>query len=79
MQTRERVMKKFESIMWWCLAGLFAFIGQKCLFNLFNFNYDVFNDGFDIAKLLIDFGVFIALFFFASTVIARFKKKLDNE
>ena len=67
-------MKKFKSIMWWCIAGLFAIIGQKCLFNLFDFNYDVFNDSFDITKFLIDFGVFMALFFFAYVAIDRLRK-----
>ena len=68
-------MKKIESIMWWCIPTLFAYIGQKYLFNLFNFNYDVFNDSFDITKFLIDFGVFMALFFFAYVVIDRLKNK----
>ena len=60
-------------------CGIFAVFGQKYLFNLFNFNYDVFNDDFNITKLLIDFGVFVALFIFASIVIDRFKKKPNNE
>ena len=72
-------MKKFESIMSYGIAFLVAYFGQKYLFNLFNFNYDVFNDDFNITKLLIDFGVFVALFIFASIVIDRFKKKPNNE
>ena len=70
-------MKNFESIMMWIIPALFAFIGQKYLFKLFNFNYDVFNDSFDITKLLIDFGVFIALFFLASVAIDRLRKFND--
>ena len=53
---------------------LFALIGQKYIFYLFNFNYNVFNDNFDLAKLLIDFGVFIALFSCAYFAIGLFKK-----
>ena len=67
-------MKKFESIMSYGIAFLVAYFGQKYLFNLFNFNYDVFNDSFDITKLLIDFVVFIALFSFVLTAIDRLKK-----
>ena len=66
-------MKKFKFISW-CIAFPFAYFGQKILFNLFNFNYDVFNDSFDITKLLIDFVVFIALFSFAAIAIDRLKK-----
>ena len=66
-------MKKFEFIMWF-IPMLFALIGQKYIFYLFNFNYNVFNDNFDLAKLLIDFGVFIALFSCAYFAIGLFKK-----
>ena len=69
---------KFESIIISCTPIICAFIGQKYLFKLFNFNYDVFNDSFDIAKLLIDFGVFMALFFCAALAIDRFKKDLKR-
>ena len=58
----------------WFIPVLFALIGQKYLFNLFDFKYDVFNDSFDIAKLMIDFGVYIALFSCAFFVIGYFKK-----
>ena len=67
-------MKKFESIIISCTPIICAFIGQKYLFKLFDFNYNVFNDSFDTTKLLIDFGVFMALFFFASIVVTRLKK-----
>ena len=67
-------MKKFESIIILCTPIICAFIGQKYLFKLFNFNYDVFNDSFDTTKLLIDFGVFMALFFVASLAVDRLKK-----
>ena len=58
----------------WFIPVLFALIGQKYLFNLFDFKYDIFNDSFDIAKLMIDFGVFIALFSCAYFAIGLFKK-----
>ena len=67
-------MKKFESIIISCTPIICAFIGQKYLFKVFNFNYDVFNDSFDTTKLLIDFGVFMALFFVASLAVDRLKK-----
>ena len=67
-------MKKFR----WGLviAGVFAYLGQKFLFSLFDFNYSIFNDGFDITKLLIDLGVWIALFVPAAYVIHRLDPNL---
>ena len=53
---------------------VFAYSGSKYLFNLFDFKYDVFNDSFDIAKLMIDLGVYIALFFCSYVAISYFKK-----
>ena len=64
---------KSEFIIWF-IPVLFALIGQKYLFNLFDFKYDVFNDSFDIVKLIIDFGVYIALFSFAFFAISYLKK-----
>ena len=66
-------MKKFEFINWF-IPVLFYFIGQKYLFNLFDFKYDLFNDSFDIAKMIIDFGVFFALFSCIYFAIGYFKK-----
>ena len=66
-------MKKFENIKWF-VSVLFALVVHDYLLNLFNFNYDIFNESFDITKLLIDFGVFFALLSCASFVIDRFKK-----
>ena len=61
---------KSEFIMWF-VPVLFALIGQKYLFNLFDFKYDMFNDSFDIVKLMIDLGVYIALFSFSFFAINR--------
>ena len=58
----------------WFIPVLFALIGQKYLFNLFDFKYDMFNDSFDIVKLMIDFGVYIALFSCAFFIIGYLKK-----
>ena len=66
-------MKKFENIKWF-VSVLFALIVHDYFLHLFNFNYDIFNESFDIIKLLIDFGVFFALLTCASFVIDRFKK-----
>jgi len=64
---------KSEFIKWF-ISILFANIGQKYLFNLFDFKYDVFKDSFDIVKLMIDMGVFISLILFALFVMGCFKK-----
>ncbi len=66
-------MNKFENIKWFA-SVLFALLAHDYLLNLFNFNYDIFNDSFDITKLLIDFGVFFAPFACAYFVIGYFKK-----
>ena len=58
----------------WFIPVLFALIVQKYLFNLFDFKYDMFNDSFDIVKLMIDLGVYIALFSFSFFAIGYFKK-----
>ena len=58
----------------WFIPLLFASIDQKYLFNLFDFKYDMFNDSFDIVKLMIDFGVYIALFSCAFFIIGYLKK-----
>ena len=64
---------KSEFIKWF-ISILFANIGQKYLFNLFNFKYNIFTDIFDIVKLMIDLGVFTALFSFALFAMGYFKK-----
>ena len=66
-------MKKFENIKWFT-SVLFALFAHDYLLNLFNFNYDIFNDSFDITKLLIDFGVFFAPLACAFFAIGYFKK-----
>ena len=53
---------------------LFAYIGSKVLFNFFDFNYNPFTDRFDIAKLIIDLGVFLVLCYCGSIAIRYFKK-----
>ena len=64
---------KAEYIKWF-ISILFANIGQKYLFNLFDFKYNPFIDSFDIIKSMIDLGVFIALILFALFVLGCFKK-----
>ena len=64
---------KSEFTMWF-IPVMFALIGQKYLFNLFDFKYNMFNDSFDIVKLMIDLGVFTALFSFALFAMGYFKK-----
>ena len=43
-------MKKTNKSENWFIPLVFASIGQKYLFNLFDFNYNVFKESFDIAK-----------------------------
>tara|TARA_B100001013_G_scaffold115464_1_gene66438 strand:+ start:37 stop:246 length:210 start_codon:yes stop_codon:yes gene_type:complete len=64
---------KSEFTMWF-IPVLFAYIGSKVLFNFFNFKYNFLTDGFDIAKLMIDLGVFLVLCYSCLMVI-RFLKK----
>ena len=67
-------MKKTNKSENWFIPLVFASIGQKYLFNLFDFNYNVFKDSFDIAKMIIDLGVYTALFACAYFAIGYFKK-----
>lgn len=53
---------------------LFAYIGSKVLFNFFDFKYNFLTDRFDIAKLMIDLGVFLMLCYCCSMAIRYFKK-----
>ena len=66
-------MKKSEFINWF-IPVLFALIGQKYLFSLFDFKYNMFIDSFDFSKLIIDLGVYIALFSCSFFAISYFKK-----
>lgn len=45
------------------LSAIVAYIGSRALFAAFDFNYDVFSDPFNVGKLIIDIGVFLALFY----------------
>lgn len=51
-----------------CIA--FAEIGSRAVFAAFGFEYHLFTDPFDVTKLVIDLGVFIALFLLASWLLA---------
>ncbi|MCK9995430.1 MAG: hypothetical protein KAH56_04015 [Candidatus Krumholzibacteria bacterium] len=44
------------------LAVIVAYIGSRAIFAAFDFNYAVFSEPFNVGKLIIDFGVFMALF-----------------
>ena len=44
------------------LALIVAYIGSRAIFAAFDFNYAVFREPFNVGKLIIDFGVFVALF-----------------
>ena len=44
------------------LAVIVAYIGSRAVFAAFDFNYAVFREPFNVGKLIIDLGVFMALF-----------------
>ena len=50
---------------------LIAYLGSKGIFYYFSFEYSLFSDAFDIQKLLIDFSVFIVLFY-AGTILVKY-------
>ena len=53
---------------------LIAYLGSKLIFSFLNFNYAVFNDPFDLIKLLIDISVFFVLFAFGERFFNTFFK-----
>ncbi len=56
------------------LTALFAYIGSRILFAIFDFNYWSIGDSFDPGKLLIDLGVYTALFGLFYWLLGRVKK-----
>ena len=44
------------------LAAIVAYIGSRAIFAAFDFNYAIFSEPLDVGKLIIDLGVFMALF-----------------
>ncbi|KGY11538.1 hypothetical protein NM22_14400 [Vibrio tubiashii] len=50
----------------------FALLGSKLIFSVFNFEYKVFSQPFDIKYFLIDVGVFIGLWFVGELFVKRF-------
>ena len=44
------------------LSVIVAYIGSRAIFAAFDFNYAVFREPFNVGKLIIDVGVFAALF-----------------
>lgn len=44
------------------LSAIIAYIGSRAVFAAFDFSYDVFREPLNVGDLLIDFGVFVALF-----------------
>ena len=51
---------------------LIAYLGSKGIFYYFSFEYSLFSDAFDIQKLLIDFSVFIVLFYVGTILVKYF-------
>lgn len=45
------------------LAFIVAYIASRVTFAVFDFHYSLFGERFDVRKLLIDFGVWIAAYF----------------
>lgn len=51
---------------------LIAYLGSKGIFYYFSFEYSLFTDVFNFQKLLIDIGVFIALFYIGTISVKYF-------
>ena len=51
---------------------LIAYLGSELVFRFFDFNYDIFNEPFSLAKLLIDIGVFGMLFIGGSKLFDKY-------
>jgi len=45
------------------LSAIVAYIGSRAIFAASDFHYGVFSDPFNVGKLIIDLGVFLALFY----------------
>ena len=70
-------MRKFKWTM--VIPFVFAYTGQKLIFDLAGFNYSIVEDGFDITNVMIAFGVYMALAIPALYVVSRFDPGLFNE
>lgn len=51
---------------------LFAYLGSKLIFSLFNFSYNFISDSFDLINLTIDIGVFAVLWVLADLSYKKF-------
>ncbi|MGJ8678913.1 hypothetical protein [Paraglaciecola sp.] len=60
-----------RSILSFFIPFLIAYLGSKGIFYYFSFEYSLFSDPFDIQKLLIDFSVFIVLFY-GGTILVKY-------
>ncbi|CZF85731.1 MULTISPECIES: hypothetical protein [Grimontia] len=59
-------------VWWFIIIGVASNLFAEWVLSRFGFQYDIFNEGFHLGKLLIDSGVFIAFFILLSLVY--FKK-----
>ncbi|KKD58058.1 hypothetical protein RN22_23110 [Grimontia sp. AD028] len=58
-------------IWWFVIIGVASNLLAELLLSQFGFSYDIFRDAFNLEKLLIDSGVFVAFFILLS--LAYFK------
>ncbi|HHF3077078.1 TPA: hypothetical protein ACPJ1A_004643 [Vibrio diabolicus] len=58
--------------MKYVIVFLFAYLGSRLIFSLFNFSYNIISDPFDLTSLLIDIGVFLMLWVLADLGFNKF-------
>jgi len=52
-----------------------AYLGKKLLYLAIGYDYNIFKDTFDLAKLVIDLGIFALLWFLGIVLYNKFVKK----
>jgi len=49
------------SVIAWVLSFIVAYFGSRAILSAFGFHYSLFRDPFDLGKLVIDLGVWLAV------------------
>ena len=68
-----------KTILNFVVPFLVAYLGSKGIFYYFSFDYSLFTDAFDLQKTLIDFGVFIGLFYIGTILVKYFTTPDKNK
>ena len=53
---------------------IFAVLAKNLIFQYYNWEYDVFTDGFDLVKIIVNIGAVIAIIFGVSFIVTKIKK-----